>query len=236
MSKSKNVSFPHVVEITQALVESFGRPTLGNKESPFDELVYIVLSSRTPPEVYQRTYCSLRQEFGKPDTIAEARPEYVASAIERGGLQNKKARTITRIASELKHKYGRVTLAPLRNMETEEAERFLVSLSGVGVKTARCVLMYSLDRPVFPVDAHCHRIARRLKWIAHDAALTDRLADEIQEGVPENLRKDLHVGMVVLGRNYCLSTSPLHRACPILEFCPTGRDADDQESRADSAS
>lgn len=226
----------HVEEIASTLVREFGRPTLGNKKNPFNELLYILLSSRTPPEVYQETYQSLRREFKRADSIAEARPEYVASTIERGGLQNKKAHTITAIASELKDRYGRVTLAPLKSMETEKAEEFLVSLPGVGIKTARCVLMYSLDRPVFPVDAHCYRIAQRLQWIPQDIPLTKRVADEIQDGIPGHLRKDLHIGMVVLGRNYCVPKKPLHRKCPILEFCPTGKAAEVTNSHSGDSS
>ena len=222
MSNDKSCFYPHVKEITETLVQHFGRPTLGNKKNPFNELLYIILSSRTPPNVYQETYRSLRREFTRADSIAEARPEYVAQTIEQGGLHNKKAHAITTIASELKETYGRVTLAPLKEMEPEEAERFLTSLSGVSTKTARCVLMYALDRPVFPVDVHCRRIAYRLGWTPSDIYLTKRQADELQAGIPEPLRRDLHIGMVLLGRNYCLSQDPLCRECPIVNLCPTG--------------
>ena len=214
--------FPHVEEVTVALVKRFGRPTLGNKKNPFNELLYVILSSRTPPDVYQETYRSLRREFKTANNIAEARPEYVAETIEQGGLHNKKARAITEIASELKETYGRVTLAPLKEMETEEAEKFLTSLPGVSIKTARCVLMYALDRPVFPVDVHCYRVSRRLGWAPMGVDLTKRRADELQASVPEHLRRDLHVGMVLLSRHYCRPETPRCRECPILEFCPTG--------------
>ena len=218
----RNHYHPQVEEITEALVQRFGRPALGNKKNPFNELLYIILSSRTSPEVYQDTYRSLRREFKTANSIAEARPEYVAGTIEQGGLHNKKARAITEIASELKETYGRVTLAPLKEMETDEAEKFLTSLPGISTKTARCVLMYALDRPVFPVDVHCRRVAHRLGWTPSDIYLTKRQADELQEGIPEPLRRDLHVGMVLLGRNYCLPKNPRCRECPLLRFCPTG--------------
>ena len=213
---------PHVREVTEALVEEFGRPTLGNKKNPFNELLYIILSSRTPPDNYQETYRSLRREFKTANGIAEARAEYVAKTIEPGGLQNKKAHAITEIASRLKETYGRVTLAPLKQMETGEAEEFLTSLPGVSTKTARCVLMYALDRPVFPVDVHCYRVAQRLGWAPEGEPLTKRRADELQEGVPEHLRRDLHVGMVLFSRYYCRPQTPNCRECPLLEFCPTG--------------
>jgi len=216
---------PHVKEVTEALLEEFGRPTLGNKKNPFNELLYIILSSRTPPENYQETYRSLRRKFKTANSIAEARVEYVAKAIEPGGLQNKKARAITETASRLKETYGRVTLAPLKRMETEEAEKFLTSLPGVSTKTARCVLMYALDRPVFPVDVHCYRVAQRLGWVPSNEPLTKRRADELQEGVPEHLRRDLHVGMVLLSRHYCRPKAPGCGECPVLECCPTGQRA-----------
>lgn len=220
MRRNKSCFHPHVEEITQALVQHFGRPTLGNKKNPFNELLYIILSSRTPPGVYQETYRSLRRRFTRADSIAEARVEYVARTIEPGGLHNKKAHAITEIASTLKETYGRVTLAPLKEMGTEEAEKFLTRLPGVSTKTARCVLMYALDRPVFPVDVHCRRIAYRLGWTPSDVYLTKRQADELQVGIPEPLRRDLHIGMVLLGRNYCLPKDPRCRECPIAEFCP----------------
>lgn len=203
-------------------MQRFGRPTLGNKKNPFNELLYVILSSRTPPDVYQETYRSLRREFKTANSIAEARPEYVAETIEQGGLHNKKACAITEIASELKETYGRVTLAPLKRMQTDEAEEFLLSLPGVSTKTARCVLMYSLDRPVFPVDVHCYRVSQRLGWAPSGVDLTKRRADELQAGVPEHLRRHLHVGMVLLSRHYCRPKNLRCRECPILEFCPTG--------------
>jgi endonuclease III len=215
--------YPHTAEITEALVRRFGRSTLGNKKNPFNELLYIILSSRTPPESYQETYLSLRRGFSRADSIAEARPEYVVQAIQRGGLQHKKAHAITEIATRLKQRFGRVTLAPLREMSTEEAEEFLTSLPGVSVKTARCVLMYSLARPVFPVDVHCRRIACRLRWTPSEVYLTEQQMDELQQGVPGPLRRDLHVGMVLLGRHYCFPQDPSCTECPILDYCPTGR-------------
>jgi hypothetical protein len=138
-----------------------------------------------------------------------------------GGVHNKKARTITEIASELKETYGRVTLAPLKEMGTEEAEKFLTSLPGVSKDRQVCADV-CLRPARFPVDVHCRRVAHRLGWTPSDIYLTKRQADELQEGIPEPLRRDLHVGMVLLGGNYCLSKSPRCSKCPLLEFCPTG--------------
>ena len=211
--------FPWVWEITETLVREFGCQRLGNKRNPFNELLYILLSSKTPPDRYQEVYGTLRRTYKRADDLADARPEEVASVIIHGGLQNRKAHAIAAIAQRLHQEFGRVTLSPLKRMTNEEAERFLVSFPEVSKKTARCVLMYALGRPVFPVDTHCFRIAQRLGWVPEGVSLTDRRADELQEGVPESLRWDLHVGMVLLGRCYCLPQDPLCCKCPLSGFC-----------------
>ena len=118
METSERRFHPHVEEIAKVLVQRFGRPTLGNKKNPFNELLYIILSSRTPPDSYQDTYRALRRRFRTANSIAEVPAAYVAKTIEKGGLHNKKAHAITAIAARLQKTFGRVTLAPLKSMET----------------------------------------------------------------------------------------------------------------------
>lgn len=208
--------------VTEILVRAFGKPTLGNKKNPFNELLYIILSSKTPPDRYQEVYRKLRRVYKNADNLADALPEEIAKTISQGGLQNRKARAIASIAKKLKQEFGHVTLAPLKNMANKEAEIFLTSFPEVKKKTARCVLMYALDRPVFPVDTHCFRIAQRLGWFSKNELLTDKRADEFQNIVPEYLRKDLHVGLVLLGRLYCLPRKLRCNKCPLIKVCPSG--------------
>lgn len=220
MKKGEHLS---VRPVTRALVAKFGRRTLGNKRNPFNELLFIILSSKTPPERYKLTYRALKDKYPSADRLARAKPAVIASVIEMGGLAEKKARQISAIARTLVNEFGHVTLRPLARMTDRQAEVFLDALPGIGKKMARCVLMYSLDRPVFPVDAHCFRISQRLGWISKDATLSDRVADELQTGTPPRLRRDLHVGMILLGREYCQPLRMRCTECPLLIYCPTGR-------------
>ncbi len=215
--------FPHVSEVARILVRKYGQPTLDNKRDPFDELLFIILSSKTPPDRYRLTYSALKTRYQKADSLAKAKPSVIARVIAVGGLADKKARQISGIAHALVRKYGKVTLRPLARVNNEDAEVFLDALPGIGKKMARCVLMYSLDRPVFPVDAHCFRICQRLGWVSENVSLTDRVADELQEGIPPRQRRDVHVGMILLGREYCLPRDPRCRLCPLLKYCPTGQ-------------
>lgn len=215
-------SFPHVQEVALALRERHGLPTLGNKANPFNELLYIILSSKTPRDKYQRAYSALRRRYPKADDLASTGIHKIEKAIRFAGLEKKKAAQIRSIAHGLKRKFGHVTLSPLSKMKDSDAERFLTTLPGVGIKSARCVLMYSLGRKLFPVDSHCHRISMRLGWTQRKA-WTAGVADYLQAGIPARLRKPMHVGMVLLGREYCLPKSPHCSECPLLRYCPTGK-------------
>src|SRR5207245_8838147 len=96
-------------------------------------------------------------------------------------------------------------LNPIAKMRTKIAESYLCSLPGVGIKTARCVLMYSLQRPVFPADTHCLRIMERLGWIHWSDRRRELMADVAQAGIPPGLRRVLHIPFVQAGRATCNS-------------------------------
>lgn len=223
MRRAEADILPNVGAVARALAETYGRPTLGNKRNPLDELLFIILSSKTPPSRYRLTYSELKRKYPSANDLAAANPKAIATAIAVGGLAEKKASQITAIARRLRKTFGRVTLRPIAHMSDVEAEVFLDELPGIGKKMARCVLMYSLGRQVFPVDAHCFRICQRLGWVAQNSKLTDRVADELQSGIPRKLRHQLHVGMVMLGRELCTPARPCCPACPLLVYCPTGQ-------------
>jgi endonuclease-3 len=208
--------------IGRVLRRRYDERTLDNKHNPFDELLYIILSSKTPPGRYRETYRTLRKRFPRADALAHTTPRVVAKTVERGGLARRRGTQIVAIAKQLKERFGRVTLAPLGKMDDREAETLLTSLPGVGIKIARCVLLFALHRKVFPVDAHCFRVARRLGWVSA-ATLTPPGAEELQKRTPKGLRRSLHVSFVQLGREFCTPSAPKCRECPIVGFCDTGK-------------
>jgi endonuclease-3 len=113
-------------------------------------------------------------------------------------------------------------LSALRRMTTADAEAYLCSLPGVGVKSARCVLMYSLGREVFPVDIHSLRIMHRLGWVDWQGQRAESVADAAQRGVPPGLRKALHALLVQHGRLVCKSR-PRCASCILRAMCPSGQ-------------
>lgn len=194
-----------------------------NLKNPLDELLFIICSTKTGEAGYRNTFRALKETFPTHLQIAEAPAEYIARPIVSGGLSNQKAKAIRDLLNVIMAKFGEPTLNPLRKMSDEEAEAFLLSLPGVGKKVARCVMMYSLGRQVFPVDTHCWRIARRLGWVRptqKDKHCAPRDMDRLQAKIPPELRYSLHVNMISLGREICTPTIPRCDECPITVFCP----------------
>jgi len=218
--------FPNVESVARALSERYGDHAHGNKSNPLHELLFIICSVQTNEALYRSTYASLKSKFPTFRQLADAKEEEIASVIARGGLSRQKARIIRAILSRLDSDFGSPTLSPLRAMSDTECEHYLDSLPGVGRKTARCVMMYSLGREVFPVDSNCWRICRRLGWVRPtrpDKSCSPRDMDRAQIGIPLNLRFSLHVNLVSHGRDCCVPSLPACDSCCIRQFCKTGR-------------
>jgi endonuclease III len=146
--------------------------------------------------------------------------ETLAAAIGSAGLATQKAQRLKATADQIRERAGEVSLDFLHEMDTDAADLYLRGLRGVGVKTARCILMYSLGRSVFPLDTHCGRIIARLGWLAHapqDPSLSE--AQRIEAAIPEDLRRTLHIRGVQHGRAICLARGPECSACVVRSFC-----------------
>ncbi len=194
-----------------------------NLKDPLDELLFIICSTKTGEASYRASFGALKAAFPTPGQLAQATAEYIARPIAGGGLSNQKSKAIRALLDAVVARFGAPVLEPLRAMGDRDAEAFLTALPGVGKKVARCVMMYALDRKVFPVDTHCWRIARRLGWVRatqKDRHCAPRDMDRLQSRIPPEFRYTLHVNMVSLGREICTASAPKCGACPVAAWCP----------------
>lgn len=209
-----------VREIDERLRRLYGQSRLNNKSDPLDELIFIVLSGATPEARYTACFERLRSRFPTWQDVIAAEPDDLINAIRLGGLARKKAALILGILRELESRTGNIDLTLLRDLDDGQAEAFLLTLPGVGVKTARCVLAYSLGRPAFPVDTHVFRLATRLGW-TKSPTLKLSVQRSLQECIPADLRLSLHVNFIVHGRRVCTPRNPQCHACVLADLCPT---------------
>jgi endonuclease-3 len=209
--------------IADRLTTVYGDPSrdqlpLGNKSDPLDELIYIMLTVMTEFGV-DRVYESIRQAFPSWAEVAAARVERLAKLLKPIGLYVQRSQRIRELLHEILRREGAVDLNRLHSLSDAEAEAYLTTLPGVGKKVARCVMLYSLQRDVFPVDAHALRVLKRL-GVAPPELTLQQAQDELQDNVPALLRYTLHVNLVVHGRTICRSRRPRCDDCVLSSRCP----------------
>lgn len=220
--KLSNSERRRLLRIAQTLSSTYDDPRLGNKDDPLDELFYIILSAKTPESSFSRTYEALRSQFRDWFVILRSPPGTVASLIQLGGLSRKKEAQIRGLLHALDDWDAKNLRAALEPLDDASAEELLCQLPGVGLKTARCVLVYSLGRSVFPVDAHTNRVLTRLGF-TRGGRITNLVQDELQAIVPPKMRYSLHVNLVAHGRATCLAGLPACERCVVASDCPRFR-------------
>lgn len=208
--------------MTALLDEAYGRPVLTPRYAPLDELIFTVLSQNTADVNTERTFAALKRRFPRWEQVRDADVAEIEAAIALGGLGHTKAPRIKRILAALSTEGGVPDLGVLQALDDAAAERFLTGLPGVGPKTAACVLLFALGRPVMPVDTHVHRVARRLGLIP--AAMTAVQAHPVltaMVGDDAGQMYAAHVGLVRHGRRVCHARRPRCGECPLAPLCPS---------------
>lgn len=194
--------------------------TLENKRRPLDEAIYIVLSFQTDVERLKLVWRSLKAAFPTWGSLANAAEADIADVIRIGGLQFQKARTLKRLLHHVHVEYGSYSLRSLEHLADSEAEGALLRLPGLSWKGARCILLYSLNRDVFPIDVNAFRILKRY-GVLHLADKYRRrgLHDALQTIVPPTRRRGLHVNLLLHGQTTCLPRTPHCHECPVSTTC-----------------
>ena len=193
-----------------------------NKRHPVSELVFIILSARTRGRHHEAVYRRLRRRFPMWEALRDAPLRVIEVVLHDAGLSRIKSRQIRSLLRLLSKDFGSLSPTPLRRMETEKLARYLAQLPGVGLKTARCVMMYSLDRQVFPVDTHCMRLFDNLGLIGGRMRF-EYAQDLLQDAVPSEIRRSLHVNTVAHGRETCVPRAERCGECVIGHLCRNRR-------------
>ena len=215
---------PSPCRLRTVLASYYGEPSrsrlpLGNKRDPVDELIYILLTVQTQFGV-DDVWAALKKRFPTWGHVLRAREASLQRVIQPLGLSAQRARRIRIVLRAIEDEMGTLSLRKLRRMRASDAEAFLTSLPGVGLKVARCVLMYSCGHEVLPVDAHVLRVSKRLGLIPHETSWP-AAHDAIHLVVSPEHRYSLHVNLVRLGRDVCRARAPQCDKCPLLGMCPS---------------
>ena len=189
------------------------------RRDPLDELILTILSQSTSDANCYRGWEALEARYPDWDAVLTAPEGDLEETIRPAGLSKQKSATILSTLARLRDEHGRPTLQHLEALGDAEAIEYLTGFKGVGVKTAACVLCFSMDRDVIPVDTHVHRIALRLGLVPErtNAVRTHQILNRI---VPPDLRYELHVLLIGHGRTVCTARRPRCDECVLEAVCP----------------
>ena len=126
------------------------------------------------------------------------------------GFCKAKARHIIEASRALLERYGG---------RVPDSMEELLSLPGVGRKTANCVLVYGYGREAMPVDIHVHRISNRLGWA--ETRTPDDTEKVLRKRIPREYWIEINSLLIDFGRRTCLPRNPRCGECPLNDICPS---------------
>ncbi len=207
-----------VREIHRRLLAQYGERGKPGGRDPIALLISTILSQNTNDTLRDRAFERLRARFPSWEEVRDAPVEEVEEAIRVAGLSRQKAYRIQWALKRITEERGTLDLSFLRQMEVEEAKRWLMSMNGVGPKTAAIILLFGLGMPAFPVDTHIFRVSKRLGLIP--VKTTREKAHEILENlIPPEYYYSFHLNMIEHGRRVCTSHKPRCQECILNDLC-----------------
>ncbi|HEX8086201.1 MAG TPA: DNA lyase [Solirubrobacteraceae bacterium] len=220
-----------ITRIRARLREVYGVPALPPHHAPLDELILTVLSQSTNDRNRDVAYLRLRDRFGADggggaapggvswEAVRDAPVEEIEEAIRPGGISRVKS---VRIQAILDAIGDPLELDHLEHVPVEQARAELVSLPGVGRKTAACVLLFSFGARDVPVDTHVGRVGQRLALLP-EIANHDKLHDAMLDVTPRGAELEFHVNLLRHGRRTCHAQRPACERCILRRSCPSRR-------------
>ena len=216
----ERVQFGGVEWVVARLEKEHASADLGNRSDPIEELVWIPLTRQTHRQNALRSWERVVARGG-PAALLDMKEGDLAALLKDAGFSRQKARWIRRSLEMVVERFGCLSLAATAGWTDDEVEAFLRSLPGVAIKSAKCVMMYSLDRKVLPVDTHLRRLAERLGWVPEGLS-EKRVHERLEAIVPPDQRYSLHVNAIWHGRSICRAVRPRCQQCVLRRGCKLG--------------
>jgi endonuclease-3 len=182
-------------------------------QNPYELLIAVILSAQATDVSVNKATPALFNAFPTPQSLAVASIDEIIPKIKTIGLYRNKAKNIRACAQQLIERFdGKVP-------QTREE---LISLPGVGRKTANVVLGDAFSIPAIAVDTHVERVTKRLRICKLDASVLE-VEETLMRKIPKELWVRTHHTLIFFGRYHCTARSPRCEVCPLLEMCQDGK-------------
>jgi endonuclease-3 len=209
MKKAPKISAKVVKTVYERLAAEYpDTSTELTYDSPFQLLVAVILSAQCTDARVNQTTPELFRRFPTAEALAKASPAEVEELIHSCGFYRQKTKSILSAAGDLVAKFGGKVPATLEE---------LVTLAGVGRKTASVVLNQAFGEPAIAVDTHVKRVAQRLGWVKHSDPV--KIERELRELLPVEWWAAVNGMLILHGRRICKSQKPRCESCPVRAQC-----------------
>jgi endonuclease-3 len=178
--------------------------------NPYELLTATILSAQTTDVRVNMVTPVLFAAYPTADDLAHADPERVEEIIKSTGFYKNKTRSIIGMARTLTERFGG---------EVPGSMKDLVTIPGVGRKTANVVRSVALDLPGLPVDTHVTRLSRRLGLTTETDPV--RIEYELNTMIPARERGRFSLRLILHGRRVCVARKPRCGECVLADFCPS---------------
>lgn len=207
--KGAEMNKKKVKEILDTLEETYPEAECAlHHQNNYQLIIAVALSAQTTDKSVNKVTPALFEAYPDPESLAKAKPEEVQEYIKRIGMYKTKAKNIVGLAQKLVEDFGG---------EVPEDYDSLVSLPGVGRKTANVVLSVGFGHQRIAVDTHVFRVSNRIGLVHEKDVLKTELA--LMKTIPEERWSKTHHSLIFHGRNICMARNPNCEACPISKFC-----------------
>ena len=184
-----------------------------NHDNTFELTIAILLSAQATDNHVNKVTSSLFKKYKTPEDYVEVPLEELQNDIRTIGLFRNKAKNIQKLCRDLIDKF---------DGQVPENYEDLVSLAGVGRKTANVVLSVAFDIPRIAVDTHVERVSKRLGIARYKDNVT-QVEETLMKKIPKDRWSKAHHQLIFFGRYHCLARTPKCETCPLLDDCREGR-------------
>ncbi|XJS11631.1 endonuclease III [Aerococcaceae bacterium WGS1372] len=181
------------------------KPTM-RYANPFQLLIVVILSAQATDVSVEKVTDKLFERYPDPMAVINSSPEEIESYIQTIGLYRNKAKYIYKSSHQLIEDY---------NGEVPKTRKELMSLSGIGQKSANIILSVAFNQHAFAVDTHVARICKHHKIVDEEATVKE-IEERVTEILPPELWGRAHQSMINFGREICKSRNPLCSNYPEL--------------------
>ena len=198
------------VEIIKKLKEYYPDATCSlDFKTPFEMVISVMLSAQCTDERVNKTTPSLFEKYSTPQSICDMELEELERIIHPCGFYKNKAKNIKAMAKEILEKY---------NGKVPETMEELITLPGVGRKSANVVMLEAFNNPQgIAIDTHAKRIANRVGLSKN--TVPEKVEQDILKLIPKEYYKDVNHLFVWHGRKICNARKPKCNECPIKKYC-----------------